>query len=128
MVGVRVEGRLLLGVLAVAEVRLLLEDQGEAGREQGSGLAVDGLGDLRVMGGGQRERLGRQLVAGLGGHRLVTLDVAQDGGVLGGTRDGRHPFVVRRGGSEYCHCREVVRTDVVARRREIDHDDVDGVR
>src|SRR5205814_8843749 len=46
---VRVEGAQLVRVLAVAQVRSLLDDQGQTAREQGPRLLVEESGDLRVV-------------------------------------------------------------------------------
>ncbi len=78
-----IEGAQLVWVLAVAQIRLLLDDQGEPAREEAAGLLVQVAGDLRVIRGGQSERLAAQLLAGLGADRAERLDVSQDRCVLG---------------------------------------------
>jgi len=93
VIGIGVEGGLLLRILAVAKIGLLLEHEGQPGREARPGQTVEVGGQLGVVGGGQGEGVRRQLQAGLGGHHPIALHVAQDRGVLGGAADHRHPVV-----------------------------------
>ena len=60
------QARPLVGVLAVAEVLHLLEDEGEARREEGAAHLIQVGGDLGVVGRDRPERLGTQLLAELG--------------------------------------------------------------
>ena len=68
-----VEGAQLVGILAIAQVRLLLHHQRQAAGEQRARLLVQVAGDVRVVCGGERECLRGQLLAGLGAHAPMAL-------------------------------------------------------
>ena len=87
--GLAVEGRPLVGVLAVAQVLDLLEDHRQPTRERRPGDLVDVGGDLGVIGGHDPERVGGQLLAELGRDGAELLELADKASVVGRVRDGR---------------------------------------
>ena len=105
--GIGVEGAQLVRVLAIAQVRLLLDHQRQPAREEGAGLRVEVRGDLGVIRGGQGERLRRQLLARLGADRAMRLDISHDRCVLGRVRDRRHAREVLGRGAQERHAADV---------------------
>ena len=131
-----VEGAELVRVLAVAQVALLLDHHRQPRREDGAGGGVEVARDLGVVGRGQRERLGRQLLPRLGADPAERLDVAQDRCVLRRARDRRHAREVLRRRPQQRHAADVdllqrlVESRVrlahgLGERVEVDDDDVD---
>ena len=102
-----VEGAELVRVLPVAKVGLLLDHHGQPAGEHGARRFVEVRGDLRVVGRGQGEGLGRQLLAGLGAHVVQRLDVAQHRCVLGRAADRRHAGEVLRCRPQERHAADV---------------------
>ena len=102
-----VEGAHLVRVLPVAQVRLLLDHHGQAAREERPRLGVEIVGDLRVVGGGQRECLGGQLLARLRAHRAARLEVEQDRCVLGRAAHRGHAREVLGRGPQQRHAADV---------------------
>ena len=105
--GIGVEGAQLVRVLAVAQVRLLLHHQREAAGEQGARLLVQVAGHLRVVGSGQGEGLGRELLPRLRADRALRLQIPQHAGVLGLVAHGRHAGEVLSRCSKQGHAADV---------------------
>ena len=93
-----VEGRALVGVLAVAQVVDLLEDQRQPARERVARDLVEVGGDLGVIGGDRAERLGRELGAELRADpaELAQLARRSSGSGAGRRRPRRRPSCARR--------------------------------
>ena len=105
---VAVEGRRLVGVLAVAE--RLGEGAGEgaaAGRRLAEGAGEPGR-DRRVVGGGAA--VGRQrpsLAEGEAGGAVVGVELGEEGGVVLDVGDGGHPGVVLGRGAQHRRAADV---------------------
>ncbi len=81
-------------VLPVAEVLDLLEDHGEAGREDLAADLVEVGGDLGVVGGDRAERIGGQLLAELRRDATELPELADELGIVPRAGHGRHPGAV----------------------------------
>ena len=91
--------------------------------------------DGRIVGGGQRIGLGRQLLAKFEGRPTVGTELLEQGGIIGGIRDDRDMGVVLGRGAHHRRPADVdilddrvavgAAHDRVEERVEVDHDEVD---
>jgi len=95
-----VEGRVLVRVLAVAQVVDLLQHQGQAPGELVAGDLIEVGRDLGVVGGDRAERLGRQPGPGLRADHPALADLVGHQVVLVRRRDGRHASGIAGGGTQ----------------------------
>jgi hypothetical protein len=86
-----IERRVLMWVLAIAEVVDLLENHGEARREGRPGDLVEVRRNLRVVRGHGTKRLGRELRPELRRDRPELAQLLDDPRIVGGLGHGRHP-------------------------------------
>jgi hypothetical protein len=95
-----VERRALVRVLAVRQVRDLLEHEGEALRVGVVRDLVEVRGDLGEVGGDGAERLGRKPVPGVRGHLAERAHLLEQRRVVAGRRHGDDPGGVPGGGAQ----------------------------
>ena len=125
-----------MGVLAVAEVVDLLEDDGEPVREGRVRDLVQVGGDLRVVRGDDPERVGGELRPELRAHGVVAPELGDELRVVLRAADGRDPGAVAGGRAEerrpadVDHLDRLVEADELGadrrgERGDVDDDDVD---
>jgi hypothetical protein len=109
--GLAIEGRLLVRVLAVAQVTQLVHHDRELAREADAADVVEVTGDLGVVGRDRGERFGGEPLAGLRGDRTERLELREDLLVLRGVGCRSDAGEVAGGGGQQGHAADVDHLD-----------------